>query len=290
MGEVVLYGRAPAKINLALEVTGRRPDGYHELDTILQTLDLSDRVVLVVGGERHGIHVNGPYTEGTPEDETNLAWRAAHLLSEWMNRDDTIHVRLEKNIPPAGGLGGGASDAATVLRLLGRHWRAPGEAIFEVANAIGSDEAALLLGGTVRARGRGELAEPLEDLEPHDVVLFVTGETIERKTATLFGMLAGRSFDEAVVCESWARDQSTTIEAIDIYNTFERVAFDAFPGLARLWDELERATAEPIHLAGAGPTLFWIGPEGAGRGVATRASAARCQVILTSTAKSLWRP
>ncbi len=164
------------------------------------------------------------------------------------------------------------------------------QALFEVANAIGSDEAALLLGGTVRARGRGEHVVPLADLDPHDVVLFVTGDTIERKTPTLFSLLSGRSFDEAVVCEAWAREGTTGLEAIDIYNTFERVAFDAFPGLAKLWDELERATMEPIHLAGAGPTLFWIGPEGTGRGVATRASAARCQVVLTSTARSLWRP
>jgi 4-diphosphocytidyl-2-C-methyl-D-erythritol kinase len=200
---------------------------------------------------------------------------------------ERLLIRLDKHVPPAGGLGGGASDAATVLRLLGQHWDAPEAVLFEVANTVGSDEAALLLGGTVRARGRGDKVSALAELPDHDVVLFVPPETIEKKTARMFGALAGLPFDDGSVTEEIA--VASAIACTDIYNTFERVTFDLFPSLAEQWEALEEATGEAIRLAGAGPTLFWIGPLGMGQAVAERAAGSACKIIPTSTARSLWR-
>src|SRR5688572_15340241 len=118
-----LTAPAPAKVNLVLEVLGKRDDGFHEIDTVLQTLELADVVTLSVGGPP-GIVVSGPYADGTPADESNLAWRAAEALARRTGRPlaGRLRMSLEKRIPPAGGLGGGASDAATVLRLLQRTW------------------------------------------------------------------------------------------------------------------------------------------------------------------------
>ena len=117
----VLRGVAHAKVNLVLEVIGLRPDGYHDIDTILQELELSDRVELRPSNS-WSIRASGPYASGTPVDDSNLAWRAARMLGERIGYSETFAMHLHKNIPAAGGLGGGASDAAAVLKLLAGYW------------------------------------------------------------------------------------------------------------------------------------------------------------------------
>ena len=286
-----LSAPAPAKINLALEVLGQRGDGFHEIDTILQTLELADVVTLTFDGPA-GVTTSGPFAPGTPHDETNLAWRAAERLAERARRDITaLGIHLEKRIPPAGGLGGGASDAATTLRLLQRAWPECSEdALLAVAASVGSDEAYFLAGGTARAQGRGERVSPLPPLARHEAVIFIPPGTIERKTARMFGELAGLPFDSGSVASAFAARPPGRLAASDVYNTFERVAFDLFPDLAELWEDLEARTGEAVRLAGAGPTLFWIGQPGDGRRIAGAAAGAHCTVIETVTAGSLWKP
>lgn len=281
----VLEALAPAKVNLVLEVTGRRPDGYHEIDTVLQTLELSDTVRVSFDREP-SVYVAGTFAAGTPEDVSNLAWRAAEQLAKRCERPtEGLRIELEKRIPAAGGLGGGASDAATVLRLLGGLWGAGDRTLVECANAIGSDEAFFLVGGTARARGRGERLERLPTLPSQPVVLFVPQTTIERKTARMFEALDRLPFDDGGVSEAFAHREPGPIHSVDVFNAFERVAFDLFDGLAATWEELEQRIGEPVRLAGAGPTLFWIGTS---EKLAVRAfeaaSGLACTPILTRTA------
>jgi 4-diphosphocytidyl-2-C-methyl-D-erythritol kinase len=285
----VVTAPAPAKINLVLEVLGRRDDGYHDIATVIQTLELADEVRLDFDAPA-GVEVVGPFSPGVPCDESNLALRAARCLAQRLGRDDIPRISMEKNVPPAGGLGGGASDAATTLRLLKGAWRATEDDIIGAANVVGSDEAALVLGGTVRASGRGEVVDPLPPLPRHGVVLFLPPGTIERKTERLFAALDSLPFDDGAVSRRFSARAPGALNAADIFNAFERVAFDMFPGLAQLWEELERRVGEPIHLAGAGPTLFWIGPAGEAGAIAERAAGLPCSVIATRTADSLWRP
>lgn len=286
-----LRASAPAKINLMLEVTGRRPDGYHEIDTVLQTLALADEVRLS-RSSTPGLCVTGPFSAGVPADDSNLAWRAARELGQRLGEDaSSLTITLDKQIPAAGGLGGGASDAATVLRLLQRWWPAADEqALMAAAAATGSDESFFLTGGTARARGRGERVTPLMPLAPHAVVLFVPRETVERKTARMFAALDALPFDRGGIAAAFAARAQERVGSADVYNAFERVAFDLFPGLAALWEELERRLQEPVRLAGAGPTLFWIGPPGRGEAVAACAAGLPCRAISTATAPSQWRP
>ncbi|MCA9823745.1 MAG: 4-(cytidine 5'-diphospho)-2-C-methyl-D-erythritol kinase, partial [Dehalococcoidia bacterium] len=117
MGEV-LTAVAPAKVNLVLEVLGRRDDGYHEIDTVLQTLQVADRVSIAnAGPDDPRVEVTGPWRSGVPADASNLAWKAVMLLAERLKRDaSNLRILLEKHIPAAGGLGGGSSDAVTILR------------------------------------------------------------------------------------------------------------------------------------------------------------------------------
>lgn len=282
---------APAKINLTLEVGAARPDGFHELASVLQTLALADEVTLRPASTP-SMEVAGPFAAGTPVDGTNLARRAVDALAGALGREpEPFHIRIVKHIPPAGGLGGGASDAATVLRLLARHWPDAGEeALAAAAGAVGSDEPFLLAGGTALAEGRGERVTPLPDLPEHGVVLFIPPDTLPNKTATLFAALdRDGQVDEPAVSRSLAGRLPVQVTGDDLYNSFERVAFDCFPGLAELWERLEARTGEAIRLAGAGPTLFWIGPGEAVERVTTAAEGLECAVIPTMTAGSLWR-
>ena len=280
----ILRGRAPAKVNLVLEVLGRREDGYHEIDTVLQELELTDAVTLAPAGAM-SLTTSGPYAEGTPTDASNLAWRAFELAAERAGYAGRAAIHLEKLIPAAGGLGGGASDAACVLRLV-REWMPSLSAadLLEIANRLGSDEAFFLVGGTARATGRGERVTALPPLSAHDVVLFIPWTTIEKKTARMFKALGETPFDDGAVARAFASDTPVTFSSTAVFNAFERVAFDVFPELSRLWLDIEQRLEIALRLAGAGPTLFWIGPMGDGAAIAEAARGADCTIIRTRTA------
>lgn len=275
---------AHAKINLVLEVLGIRGDGYHEIDTVLQEVALDDIVSVEVTNDWR-LTASGPFAKGTPLDDSNLALRAARLLAERVGRTrDRVHVHLDKHIPPAGGLGGGASDAAAVLRLLREIWpEVTSSDCLEVANSLGSDEAFFLVGGTARAQGRGEFVTALPDVPRHDVVLFVPPQTIERKTPRMFAALDRHAFDDGLIAGQFVAAPPEFLSSAMTFNAFERVAFDLFPWLADLWADLEERTRFPVRLCGAGPCLFWIGREGEGEEIAGRAAGADCEVILTHT-------
>lgn len=155
---------APAKLNLHLEILGRRPDGFHELETIFQTIALADQVTVTVGA---GSGITLRCDDRTlPTDRGNLAWRAAEAFCGGIPGDQAVDIHLAKRIPHGAGLGGGSSDAAAVLialdRLLpGRH-DAP--ALATLAAGLGSDVPFFLVGGTALGHGRGERLTPLASL------------------------------------------------------------------------------------------------------------------------------
>jgi 4-diphosphocytidyl-2-C-methyl-D-erythritol kinase len=164
--------RALAKVNLDLRVLGTRADGYHELRTVFQTIDLHD---ILTAQEKPGPFVLKCRTPGVPLDDRNLVWRAATALWKALGRGgdpcDTL-VTIEKGIPLEAGLGGGSADAAAGLQVLARLWGgAPLSLLREVAAGIGSDVPFFLSGGTALGLGRGEEIYPLVDLPPHWVVI-----------------------------------------------------------------------------------------------------------------------
>lgn len=284
-----LRAHAPAKVNLVLEVLGTRPDGYHDVDTVLQALELADDLTLV---ERAAtpVVVEGPFAAGTPADGTNLAWRAlVQLAAAAGESPDGLGVRLVKNIPAAGGLGGGASDAAAMLRLLARRWPhvTPAQ-LLDIAASLGSDVPFFLHGGTQRGQGRGERLTPLPPLPRHAIVLFVPPETLDRKTPRLFAAIDSTGFDDGSVARAFVAHPPAVFEAASVFNAFERVAFDLFPGLADLAGDLEARIAQRVRLAGAGPTLFWIGDPADAAAIVEVARGTRCDVLLTATAEAAW--
>ncbi len=163
----VLHGRASAKVNLVLEVLLLRDDGFHEIDTIFQELELADEVEVSFGSGA-GMTIAGAFAAGTPSDETNLAWRAAATLAARAGESPAgLRIHILKQIPPREDWAAGASDAATVLRLLGRAWPAvTPRTVREVAAEIGSDEAFFLVGGTARGPGAENWWRPCRSSAP----------------------------------------------------------------------------------------------------------------------------
>lgn len=167
-----LFVRAHAKVNLDLRVLGTRPDGYHELRTVFQSIELHDTLLCV---EREGPFAVACEAPGIPLDARNLVWQAAAALWTALGRPGAPHgtvVTIEKEIPAETGLGGGSADAAAALALLSRVWGgAPPGLLREVAADLGADVPFFLSGGTALGLGRGEEIYPLVDLPPHWVVI-----------------------------------------------------------------------------------------------------------------------
>jgi 4-diphosphocytidyl-2-C-methyl-D-erythritol kinase len=167
-----LTTRAHAKVNLDLRVLGTRSDGFHELRTVFQTIELHDTLTFT---DRRGPFAVKCRMPAVPLDDTNLVWRAAAALWQALGRAGDpcdVMVTLEKIIPLQAGLGGGSADAAAALVGLARWWGGvPLTLLREVASGIGADVAFFLSGGTALGLGRGEEIYPLVDLPPHWIVI-----------------------------------------------------------------------------------------------------------------------
>lgn len=160
-----LFEPAFAKVNLTLDVLGKRDDGYHNIRSIMQTISMRDDVEIVVGTGKPWKLICTD--ERIPADETNLAWKAAEVYFNAINKDpDGIEIRINKRIPIEAGLGGGSADAAAVLRALNRHYNNPLSilALAELGAVIGSDVPFCTIGGTALVEGRGERIRKLPDM------------------------------------------------------------------------------------------------------------------------------
>ena len=160
-----LYEGAFAKLNLTLDVLGKREDGYHDLQSVMQTISIRDDVEIDIGtGKPWKLLCS---VEGIPTDETNLAWKAAKVFCETLNKDPGgIEIRITKRIPSGAGMGGGSADAAAVLRALNRHYGEPLSvlALAELGAQVGSDVPFCVLCGTAMVEGRGERLRKLPDM------------------------------------------------------------------------------------------------------------------------------
>lgn len=183
-----LYEGAYAKLNLTLDVLGKREDGYHDLKSVMQTVSIRDDIEIDVGtGKPWCLTCD---KEGIPCDETNLAWKAARVFCESLNKDpDGIEIRITKRIPSGAGMGGGSADAAAVLRALNRHYDAPLSiaALAELGAAVGSDVPFCTLCGTAMVEGRGERLRRLPDMP--DCVMVVCKPEFSVSTPELYKKL-----------------------------------------------------------------------------------------------------
>ena len=264
---------ACAKINWVLEVLQRRLDGYHEVRTVIQTIDLCDTLELHSASEMC-LEVNG---EGLPPEQENLVMKAARLLRERAGDAPGARMRLSKAIPVAAGLGGGSSDGAAALRGLNELWRLglSLEALADVAARLGSDVPFFLHGGTALAEGRGERVTPLPDAPRQGLVIAIPPLTIANKTRHMYSLLTSADYTDGSMAARLADAirQRRPVADEHLFNVFDGPAFRAFPELERLRRALLTAGARSVHLAGSGPALFALVDNATERERLTRAAA-----------------
>ncbi len=245
-----------AKINLTLEVLGLQDDGYHEVKTVLQTVDLTDQIDIQPGPNLK-VECDEPGLDG----ESNLVWRAAVELAESRGIRPKARIVIRKRIPVGMGLGGGSSDAAAALVGLNKLWNLglDPEELVRIGAGLGSDVPFFLRGGTALAEGRGEEISPLPSLPPLGVLLICPSDTLPNKTATLFSRLtAGHYSDGGVTRQMVATLMSGQFVVDMVHNVFEEVAFNVFPGLSAIYRQIEGLASSPPRLSGAGPAFFCL--------------------------------
>ncbi len=253
----MLYVKAPAKINLTLDVLYKRPDNYHEIEMIMTTVDLADRIGLKA--TESGIHIESA-DRFVPSDSRNLAYQAAKLLKDTFNIKSGVIISLEKQIPVAAGLAGGSSDAAATLKGLNQLWQLnlSLDELAELGAKIGSDVSFCVYGGTALAKGRGEIIEHLP-APPHCWVVLAK-PTIGVSTADVYGAF---NPDKAHHPET-----GKMIEALEqgdyqgmcdhLGNALESVTLDMHPEVAQIKEQMKKFGADAVLMSGSGPTVFGL--------------------------------
>lgn len=252
--------RAPAKINWTLEVLSKRADGYHEIRSVMQTIDLCDELSIEVANELTlTVDDNSSALSNDPPD-ANLAYRAALALREHAGYRHGAAIRLSKHIPVAAGLGGGSSDAAATLRGLRALWELDisDEELAGLGAQLGSDVPFFLRGGTAIASGRGEIVEPLPDAQAQEVEIAPPPlRVVVDKTARMYAALRPEHYTDGSHTERLVERirSGEPVRAEDCFNVFEQVLAEVEPEAAAQFDSARDSGHNP-HLCGSGPAYF----------------------------------
>lgn len=249
---------APAKINLFLEVLGKRPDGYHELETVMQEVDLRDTLEMeeIEGG------IELTCTEPSiPKDENNLAWKAASLFQRKTGMGGGVRIHLEKRIPVGAGLGGGSSDAAGVLKGLNTLWERglDQRELLEMAAQLGSDVPFFIYGGTALCKGRGELVYPLSVKNNFFYVILypeiiVTTSSVYKALKT--GLTKSRK-DVNFFLNALSSGDPESVGSL-LFNRLEEVALGLYPVLRKIRTLLESYGPCGVLLSGSGSAVYGL--------------------------------
>jgi len=234
--------RAFAKINRSLEVLGVRPDGFHELRTVFQSIALHDTLAIRAAPGAFQLTCDDP---ACPADRSNLIWRAAEQVWKAAGRRGVprdVSIQLTKRIPLQAGLGGGSSDAAAALRAFGRLWRVNPDRVRAIGSALGADVPYFFEGGTVLGLDRGDLLFPLVDAPRAWVVLVIPP----------FGVSTREAF------AWWDRDGARRLQKRRLTNDLQAVVAKRHPAIGRLVRALERAGASHAAMTGAGSAVFGL--------------------------------
>lgn len=275
-----IMARTPAKVNLHLEVLYQREDGYHEIETIYQAIDLYDRIEFTQ--TKGPIHVTCAHPS-VPRDRTNLCHRAAKLLKMRTGVDYGVDIRIEKNIPVTAGLGGGSSDAAATLIALNRLWwlGLDDDKLHELAVILGADVAFFLKGGTQMGRGIGDELSPLPGVGTGHFL--VVSPPVEITAAWAYGQLRmGLTRESAKITLQHVKPVLSRFPERQWpgFNRLGDVVFPAHPDVHRLYLDLLDTGPEVAMLSGSGPSVFAV--------YKTEAEALTAKDTLGPTRGSIW--
>lgn len=248
--------RAPGKINLFLRVTGKRPDGYHDLISLMCCIGIHDALLLSFGHNRTRITCAHP---DVPEDETNLAHRAADLFFKAAGIDAGVHISIEKQIPVGAGLGGGSSDAAAVLKGLNIHYGRPlsADQLHFMAGSLGADVPFFIRGKPAVATGIGDILQPFETLKLFPVVIIYP--SVALSTSRVYKnwnlrLTKNKNKNKNNVFEmDWNGDAPRLLR-----NDLEDAACDICPDIRRAKKALLRHGASGALMSGSGSSVFGL--------------------------------
>ena len=258
-----LYEGAFAKINLTLDVLGKREDGYHDLKSVMQTISVRDDIEI-------DIDTGKPWClrcdkEGIPCDEGNLAWKAAKVYFDTIGKDPNgLEIRITKRIPSEAGMGGGSADAAAVLRALNRHYDYPLSvaALAELGGLVGSDVPFCVLGGTAMAEGRGERLRKLPDMP--DCFFVVCKPDFSVSTPELYAKLdettIGKRPDHAAMEKAILAGDLLGV-AQNLYNVFDPVVTAEHLELNYIKSIFNSYASVGQQMTGSGSAVFAIVPD-----------------------------
>ncbi len=257
-----LYEGAFAKINLTLDVLGKREDGYHDLETIMQTISMRDDIEIDVGTGKPW--VLKCEKEGVPCDSRNLAWKAAEVYCQATGKDlGGIEIRITKRIPSQAGLGGGSADAAAVLRALNRHFGEPLSigALAELGGEIGSDVPFCVIGGTCMCEGRGDRLRKLPNMP--ECVLVVCKPEFGVSTPELYKKIdtvaiPHRPDNKAMEVALLEGDLEKV--AANVYNVFDPLVTDEHLEMNYIKSVMNSYGALGFQMTGSGSAIFGIMP------------------------------
>ncbi|MBU1169824.1 MAG: 4-(cytidine 5'-diphospho)-2-C-methyl-D-erythritol kinase [Proteobacteria bacterium] len=250
---------SPAKINLFLHVTGKRSNGYHDLYMLVSAVTLFDRITLDPDAENFTISCSSPHI---PTDETNLAQRAARLFKERLNVGGGVAIHLEKNIPAGAGLGGGSSNAATVLRGLNAYFNNPfsDQELISMGLTLGSDVPFFIHGRPAWVSGLGEKIEFCEKIKPYKVVIIFPG--IGLSTAEVYKKLNFGLTKSEKKIKSPLLNKGLVDPVKHLSNDLEISAFSICSDIKGLKDVLTIQNAEGVLMSGSGSSVFGLYSDG----------------------------
>ncbi len=258
MPDKIYFVQSYAKINLTLDVLGKRADGYHELATVMQTIDLYDTICLLATDEDR-VSITCNRSELSNDD--NLVVRATQQIRKRLGLTRGVLIELHKHIPVAAGLGGGSGNAAAILLALQRWWQLPLTAneLWSIAADLGSDVPFFLTGGLALCEGRGEQITPLAPYWPTAMRwILLLKPAIAVSTAAVFRNLTANDYSNG----EWSKTVQTALQTksalqpTDLHNSLERGVIEQYAEVAQARAAILGAGAEYVRLSGSGPTLF----------------------------------
>ena len=257
-GRKMLYVKAPAKINLTLDVLYKRPDNFHEVEMVMTTVDLADRISLE--SREDGVIQIFSTDNFVPNDHRNFAYQAARLIKDTYGIRQGVSITIEKEIPIAAGLAGGSSDAAATLKGLNELWNL-GLSIDELAELgakIGSDVSFCVYGGTALATGRGEIIKEIP--APPNCWVVLAKPKIGVSTAEVYGGLKVEGLQHPNTKQMIQAIETKDYELLcsSLGNVLETVTFKLHPEVVMLKEQMKRFGADATLMSGSGPTVFGL--------------------------------
>ncbi|MBD8034994.1 MULTISPECIES: 4-(cytidine 5'-diphospho)-2-C-methyl-D-erythritol kinase [Solibacillus] len=254
----MLYVKAPAKINLSLDVLYKRPDNYHEVEMVMTTVDLADRIGLE--SRKDGQIKIISADNFVPDDQRNFAYQAAELIKSTYGIKEGVDISIEKQIPIAAGLAGGSSDAAATLRGLNELWNLnlSLDELAELGSKIGSDVSFCVYGGTALATGRGEKIQELT--APPTCWVVLAKPKIGVSTADVYGGLNIEGLKHPNTKQMIKAIETNDYELMcqSLGNVLETVTFNLHPEVITIKEQMQRFGADAVLMSGSGPTVFGL--------------------------------